>query len=98
MPSKPKDEILIISSDTTTRGFAPGKLKVDELTQGFSVFVLQMKTVLEKTPSELGPFGLDEIELHAEVTGKGSLALLGTGGEVGAAGGIKFVFRRSKSK
>ncbi len=33
--------------------------------------------------------------VHAEVTAKGSLAILGSGGEVGATGGLRFVFRRS---
>jgi hypothetical protein len=35
--------------------------------------------------------------VYAEITGKGTLAILGTGGEVGATGGLRFVFRRSSA-
>lgn len=34
------------------------------------------------------------VEVLAEVTGKGTFLLFGTGSEIGAAGGLRFVFRR----
>jgi len=52
---------------------------------------------LEKTPEKLGKFQFEEFEVYAEITGKGTLAILGTGGEIGATGGLRFVFRRSSN-
>ena len=54
-----------------------------------------MNDVLEKTPPKMGRFQFVEFEIHAEVTAKGKLAILGSGGEAGVTGGLKFVFRRS---
>ena len=61
------------------------------------IFIEQMGSILEKTPEKVGKFHFDEFEVSAEITGKGSLAILGTGAEVGATGGLRFVFRRSSS-
>ncbi len=59
------------------------------------LFIEQMGSILEKTPEKVGKFHFDEFEVSAEITGKGSLAILGTGGEIGATGGFRFVFRRA---
>jgi hypothetical protein len=60
-----------------------------------NLFLEPMGNILEKTPQELGKFQFEEFEIYAEVTGKGSLAILGTGGGLGATGGLRFLFRRS---
>ena len=44
--------------------------------------------------AEVGDFRLEEVEVNAEVTGEGSLMLLGTGVRAAGMGGIKFVLRR----
>ena len=54
-----------------------------------------MDPILENTPEKLGKFNCDELEVHAEIPGKGSIMLFGTGGESGATGGLRFVFRRT---
>lgn len=91
------DEILVVTGESGTRGWGPKPLKVSELALQMSVFIGQMGEVLDKTPAKLGSFQFEEFEIQAEITAKGSLALLGTGGEAGATGGIKFVFRRTAS-
>ena len=40
--------------------------------------------MLEKTPEKVGKFHFDKFGGYAEITGKGTVAILGTGGEVGA--------------
>jgi hypothetical protein len=90
------DEILVVTGDSGVRGWG-SKLKVSELTTQINIFVGQIGEVLDKTPPELGGFQFEEFEITAEITGKGQLALLGTGGEVGATGGIKFLFKRVKT-
>jgi hypothetical protein len=34
------------------------------------------------------------MQISAEITGSGKIVLLGFGGEVGATGGIKFIFKK----
>src|SRR3989442_976406 len=91
-----KDAIIVVTSDSiATRASAIKPLKVDELSVNVNLFIEQMGNLLEKTPEKLGKFHFEEFEVYAEVTGKGTLAILGTGGEIGATGGLRFVFRRS---
>jgi hypothetical protein len=91
-----KDTIWVVTGDTAvTRGGRAKQLKVEELALNINLFIEQIGNILEKTPDKVGNFHFDEFEVSAEITEKGSLAILGTGGEVGATGGLKFVFRRS---
>ncbi len=93
-----KDTILVVTGDAvSTRGGGVKPLKVDELSVNVNLFIEQMGSLLEKTPEKLGKFQFEEFEVYAEITGKGTLAILGTGGEVGATGGLRFVFRRSSN-
>lgn len=95
-----KDNIeVIVSNALATRGDRSKQLKslkVEVLADNINLFIGQMGEILEKTPEKLGKFHFDELEIHAEITGKGTLALFGTGAELGATGGLRFVFRRSK--
>ena len=89
---------VVISESIATRGTGTKQakpLKVDVLAENINVFIGQMGTILEKTPEKLGKFNFEELEVHAEVNGKGSIMLFGIGGEVGATGGLRFVFRRT---
>jgi hypothetical protein len=93
-----KDTIWVVTGETVvTRGGGMKQLKVEELAVNVNLFIEQMGSILEKTPEKVGKFHFDEFEVSAEITGKGSLAILGTGGEIGATGGLRFVFRRSSS-
>jgi|SRR5581483_5284705 len=93
-----KDTIVVVTGDSVpTRGGGIKTLKIDELAVNVNVFIEQMGDLLAKTPETVGKFHFEELEVYAEVTGKGTLALLGTGGEVGATGGLRFVFRRASS-
>src|SRR5881275_3321303 len=91
-----KDTIWIITGEPmATRGSGLKQLKVEELSVNINLFLEQMGSLLERTPEKLGKFHFEEFEVYAEVTGKGTLAILGSGGEVGATGGLRFVFRRA---
>src|SRR5437868_5975189 len=94
-----KDTIWVVTDEAaTTRGGGIKQLKVEELALYVNLFIEQMGSILEKTPEKVGNFHFDEFEVSAEITGKGSLAILGTGGEIGATGGLRFVFRRSSTE
>jgi hypothetical protein len=95
--SDANETIVVITSEEGTvrgEGRTTTKLKTEQLAVNINLFLQQMSDVLEKSPEKLGKFHFAEFEVHAEITAKGSIALLGTGGEAGATGGIKFVFRR----
>jgi len=89
--------------ETTSRGVfsrASAKLErndvpVDTLQREVERFMDALKGMFAKAPEDIaGGFYLDEIVLTAEVSAKGSLSLLGTGGEVGATGGVSFTVKR----
>lgn len=90
-------EILVITSETDTRSFGVKKINVEDLSIQVNLFLEQMNSVLDKSPEKVGSFYFDSFEISAEITAKGSIALLGTGGEVGTKGGLKFIFKRDKS-
>jgi hypothetical protein len=93
-----EDAILVkTSDDVSMRGLGSRELKIEELSVSVNLFLGQMETILERAPTTVGRFHFAEFEVHAEVSAKGQLVLLGTGGEAGATGGIKFVFRRTQS-
>jgi hypothetical protein len=94
--TRDKGTIWVVTGESiVTRGGGLKQLKIEELSININLFIEQMGNLLENTPQKLGKFQFEEFEVYAEVTGKGSLAILGTGGEVGATGGLRFVFRRS---
>jgi hypothetical protein len=93
-----KETIFVVTADAGARGAGlRSRLKLDELSQNVNLFLDQMGTVLGKAPPQVGAFQFVEFEVHAEISAKGTLALLGTGGEAGATGGVKFVFRRASA-
>ena len=91
-----KEKIWVITNEEReVRGDGLTELNVQKLSANINIFIEQIGSMLEKTPEKLGKFHFDEIEVHGEVMGEGTIALFGTGGKLGATGGLKFVFRRS---
>lgn len=92
-----KDTILVRATDATVtrRIGGPKELKVEVLAENVNLFLGQIEGMLAKAPEEVaGKFKLTEFTVSAEVSAKGSLVLLGTGGEVGGSGGLTFKFQR----
>jgi len=71
------------------------EIDVDQLAVNINIFLNQIGRVMAETPNTVGKFHLAEVEISAEITGKGQVVLWGVGGEVGAGGGIKFVFKKA---
>ena len=103
MPKKNvrKDKITVITTEEiegtrSASGVLTRKLEIDinQLSTNVNIFLDQMSGVMTKTPSTVGAFQLAEVEVSAQITGKGQIVLWGIGGEVGAGGGIKFVFKK----
>jgi len=86
---------VIAAEPTTARGIGrPVRINIDELSAHVKDFVGQMGAILQAVPDTFEHFQLAEFEFNAEVSAKGTLSLLGTGGELSGKGGLKFVFRR----
>ncbi|MFI9819758.1 hypothetical protein ACIHFC_04665 [Streptomyces sp. NPDC052013] len=57
-------------------------------------FVATMRDVLATLPQKAGEFQLDEVSFSAEVSAKGTVSLLGSGGELSGQAGLTFTFTR----
>ena len=69
-------------------------LEVEALRENLARFLLVLQEILPAEMADMGDFRLEEVEVNAEVTGEGSLMLLGTGVRAAGMGGIKFVLKR----
>lgn len=88
-------ELEIITGSSQVRASSQKKkINVDDLAEGVKDFISKIDTIMKNIPESVNSYKLSEFEVSAEVSGKGTLSLLGSGGEVGAKGGIKFVFKK----
>ena len=66
----------------------------DVLRQRLGHFLETMQGVIDGMPARLGEFSVDTVTLTAQINAKGSISLLGSGGQVGASGGLTFTLTR----
>lgn len=103
------DTILVISSvedsadgKRTERGIG-SKLasamvhgvSVSMLKRNMDVFFDQIREILQNGADRIGEFQISEIEVCAQISGQGQVALLGSGAKIEAQGGIKFTLCRA---
>jgi len=58
-------------------------------------FMGAMERIIGNLSNQVGNYSMETITVSAEVSAKGTVSLLGTGGEMGAKGGLSFSFKRS---
>ena len=68
----------------------------DTLREQLTAFLSTMDTVVKGLPAKIGEFRLETVELKVEVSAKGTVSLLGTGGELSGTGGLTFTLQRQK--
>lgn len=85
---------VIVSAATRGPRRSVKSISKESLSQNINVFITQVGYTLQELPESVKGFRLDQIEVHAEITASGKIALLGFGGEAGIAGGIKFIFKK----
>jgi hypothetical protein len=82
--------------DTFERAAARGyEITVSTLQENMSRFLRGLDAIISAAPKEVGGLALDEVEIHAQIDGKGNVGMSGiAGAELVAQGGIKFVLRK----
>lgn len=58
-------------------------------------FMSSMRDVISGLATTAGEYHLDQVQVTVEVSAKGQLSLLGTGGELAGKGGLTFTFKKS---
>lgn len=93
-----------VSSPDVRRGLGDavkvGALRASEvaastLQENMGWFLSSLDTVIGGSPKQIGGLILDEVEIHAQIDGKGNVGISGIAGtEFAAQTGIKFVLRK----
>jgi len=68
---------------------------VSVLKKNMDMFLNQVREILANESAKIGSFDIDEVEISAQITTDGKVALFGSGVSVGGSGGIKFILKRS---
>lgn len=78
-----------------TRQVARNVIDVETLGNQVQAFMDAMAEIIGKLTKEVGNYHMETIAVTAEVSAKGQVSLLGTGGEVAGKGGLTFTFKRA---
>ncbi|MCZ0991815.1 hypothetical protein O1M54_51015 [Streptomyces diastatochromogenes] len=70
------------------------EIPAEELQSRLGEFVATMRGVIDSLPQKSGEFQLNEVTFSAEVSAKGTVSLLGSGGELAGKAGITFRLTR----
>jgi len=73
------------------------EIPAEELQSRLGDFVATMRSVIASLPRKAGEFQLNEVTFSAEVSAKGTVSLLGSGGELAGQAGITFTFTRAET-
>ncbi len=72
-------------------------IDVEKLGDEVRAFMRAMESIIGQLAEEVGNYHMETISVTAEVSAKGKVSLLGSGGEVGGKGGLTFTFKRSNA-
>lgn len=73
----------------------PFEIAISTLQENMCRFLKGLDAVISASPSTVGGLTLEEVEVHAQIDGKGNVGLAGiVGAEFAAQGGLKFVLRK----
>ncbi|MFB4279617.1 hypothetical protein ACBJ59_30330 [Nonomuraea sp. MTCD27] len=93
--------IIGISEESTDRSlgtflFRRAKVSATTLRSNITGFVDALSEAMADVPQALSGYTMESVQVIAEISAKGKLSLLGSGGEAGGKGGIIFTFTRAK--
>lgn len=73
------------------------QIPAEELRSRLGDFVATMQGVIASLPQRADEFQLNAVTFSAEVSAKGTVSLLGSGGELAGQAGITFTFTRAET-
>jgi hypothetical protein len=74
--------------------YGRGEIPVEVFRRRVEHFMTAMQDVISGLTTAAGDYYLDQVQVNVEVSAKGQLSLLGTGGELAGKGGLTFTFKR----
>lgn len=77
--------------------FRKADVSVDVLKASLSDLLAGMNELLDSLPAQLADYELDSMEINLEISSKGSVSLLGIGGELGGTGGVTLHIKKKKA-
>ena len=63
-------------------------VEVKEIKTQLSNFLASMQEILDGIPEKVTGYELESVDISVEINAKGTVSLLGTGGELGGTGGL----------
>lgn len=72
-------------------------IAVSTLKKNMTAFFNQLREILDTGTAEFLTFEVNKVEVSAQITADGKVALLGSGGQIGVKGGITFVLQRKNA-
>jgi hypothetical protein len=70
------------------------KIGSEQLRENLGGFLDSMDDVVRRIPDVLGSFSVEKLEVSLEVSAKGTVSLIGAGGELGGSGGLTITLVR----
>ena len=71
------------------------EVAVSTLQENMRLFLKSLDAIISASPKDVGGLVLDEVEICAQIDGRGNVGISGiAGAEVSVQGGIKFVLRK----
>lgn len=70
------------------------EVPTEEFSHRVTAFLESMRQVITNLPEAFGHYELDQITISAEISAKGQVSLLGSGGELAGTAGITFQFTK----
>ncbi|MBU2662690.1 hypothetical protein KOI35_04145 [Actinoplanes bogorensis] len=74
-----------------------GEVPAAVLRERVEQFVATMGSVLDGVPAAMGEYRLEQVQISAEISAKGQVSLLGTGGELAGKSGLTFTFVKKET-
>lgn len=74
--------------------YGRGEIPAELLRDRVLTFMAAIREIVADIPAQAGAYNLEEVQVAVEVSAKGQLSLLGTGGELAGKGGLTFTFRK----
>lgn len=76
--------------------FGTAEVSVEHLRARLNTFLTSMTSVIQSMPDDFGEYTLETVTFTVEISAKGTVSLLGSGGEVAGKSGLAFVLKRQQ--